>query len=256
MSGSPQLLRLDKLLANLGYGSRREIGAMAAAGRIALDGLRLRRADEKIAIDAGIEVRLLIDGQPIDPLPGLLLLLNKPLGVTCSHKEAGRLVYDLLPPRWRQRTPSLSAVGRLDKDTSGLLLMTDDGDFLHQVISPRARIEKRYKVTLDRPLTGMETGIFAQGGLLLDGEDKPLLPARLQPLGPAAALLAITEGRYHQVRRMFAALGNHVVALERVGIGGLDLPDDLPPGQFKRLDEAARARLFTSPAQARPAQTE
>ena len=241
-------MRLDKLLAGLGYGSRREIGALAGAGRIVLDGTPLGRADERIAIDPTLETRLLIDDEPVDPLPGMVILLNKPLGVTCSHKEAGELVYDLLPRRWRQRVPALSTIGRLDKETSGLLLLTDDGAYLHRVISPKAKIEKRYHVTLDRPLAGTEAGIFAQGGLMLEGDDKPLLPARLEERGPTEAVLAITEGRYHQVRRMFAALGNHVVALERTGIGGLDLPADLPRGTFTRLDENDRVRPFADVA--------
>jgi len=236
--------RLDRLLANLGYGSRREIHALARAGGIALDGAEVSDAERRITLTDDICQRLKIDGRPLDPPPGLVLMLHKPLGVTCSHKEAGPLVYDLLPARWRRREPALSTVGRLDKETSGLLLLTDDGALLHRIISPKAKLEKSYVARLARPLDGSEGAVFAAGTLMLEGEDKPLLPAVLEPLAPAEARLTITEGRYHQVRRMFAAVGNHVEALHRDRIGGLALPDDLEPGKYRRLDAAAVAGIF------------
>jgi 16S rRNA pseudouridine516 synthase len=187
---------------------------------------------------------MLVRGRPLDPPPGFTLMLHKPLGVTCSHKEAGPLVYGLLPERWRGRDPALSTIGRLDKETSGLLLMTDDGGLLHRVISPKNHVAKSYVATLDRPLRGDEAAIFAAGTMMLEGEDKPLLPASLAVLGPNQARLVITEGRYHQVRRMFAALGNHVVALHRDAMGGLALPDDLAPGQYKILSETEIATVL------------
>ena len=171
-------------------------------------------------------------------------MMNKPLGVTCSHKEAGPLVYRLLPDRWRRRDPAISTVGRLDKETSGLLLLTDDGAFLHKIISPRRTIAKIYRATLDRPLRGDEAETFAAGTLMLEGEDKPLLPARLEVIGPQEARLILCEGRYHQARRMFAAVGNHVVALHREAIGGLTLPSDLAAGEFRLLAAADMEALF------------
>ena len=176
--------RLDKLLANLGYGSRREIQMLARNGHILLDGAPFQAADSRIALTPDLEDRLIVDGERLDPLPGVVLAMHKPLGVTCSHKEAGPLVYDLLPARWRRRDPALSTVGRLDKETSGLLLITDDGAFLHKVIAPRSHVEKRYRAVLARPLRGDEGDIFAAGTLLLEGEDKPLLPATLEAIAP------------------------------------------------------------------------
>ena len=244
MSKPPSALRLDRLLANLGYGSRREVRQLAASGLVCLDGAPLRDGDTRVAITADLASRMTVQGAALDPPPGMVLMLHKPLGVTCSHKEAGALVYDLLPTRWRRREPTISTIGRLDKETSGLLLLTDDGDVLHRVISPRNHVPKRYRVTLDRPLRGDEAAIFATGGLMLESDDKPLLPAALDVLGDREARLTIDEGRYHQVRRMFAAVGNHVTALHRDRIGALDLPSDLESGRFRLLGGDGLAAVF------------
>nr|WP_205598349.1 pseudouridine synthase [Caulobacter sp. 17J65-9] len=237
-------MRLDRLLSNLGYGSRREVQSLVRAGRVKLDGTEVQDADDKVALTPDLSARMTVNGKPLDPPPGLALMLHKPLGVTCSHKEAGALVYELLPARWRLRDPAISTVGRLDKETSGLLLLTDDGALLHRIISPKSNVAKRYRVTLDRPMKGDEGQVFAAGTLMLEGEEKPLLPAELEALSPTEALLTIHEGRYHQVRRMFAAIGNHVNALHRDRIGGLDLPADLPAGEWRVMSEADVAAVF------------
>ncbi len=241
-------VRLDRLLANLGYGSRREVQAMIADGDVMLDGAPARRADAKVEAVADLPARLTIEGRPVDPPPPLTLMLHKPLGVVCSHREPGRSVYELFPPRWRARQPVLSSIGRLDGDTTGLLLITDDGGLLHRIISPKTHVAKRYRATLARPLAGGEVAAFASGTLMLEGEDKPLAPARLEILSPTTAWLTITEGRYHQVRRMFGAVGNHVAALHRDRIGGLALPDDLAPGRYRRMTDADLAAVFSAPA--------
>ena len=226
--------RLDKLLGSLGYGSRQEIARLARVGGVALDGVDVTDASTRIAVTPDLPRRMTVDGRPVDPPQGLMLILNKPLGMTCSHKEDGALVYDVLPDRWRRRDPAISTVGRLDKDTSGLLLLTDDGDLLHRIISPKRHVKKTYRATLARPLAGTETALFASGALMLEGEDKPLAPATLEIIAPTEARLTVTEGRYHQVRRMFAAVGNHVETLHRESLGGLVLPPDLAPGQWGR----------------------
>jgi 16S rRNA pseudouridine516 synthase len=237
-------VRLDRLLANMGYGSRKEVAALAAAGQVVLDGQPVRKGDAKVLVARDLPGRMTVRGAPLDPPPGLALMLHKPLGVTCSHKEVGALVYDLLPQRWKAREPAISTVGRLDKDTSGLLLLTDDGDLLHRIISPRANVPKRYLVTLARPMDGSEGAAFAAGTLMLEGEDKPLLPAELEVHSPKEAHLTIHEGRYHQVRRMFAAVGNHVEALHRDRVGALDLPDDLEPGRWRLMSDGDIAAVF------------
>jgi 16S rRNA pseudouridine516 synthase len=236
--------RLDRLLANLGYGSRREVQGLVEAGQVSLDAAVLTRAEQRIAVTADLAQRMRVAGAALDPPSPLTLIVHKPLGLVCSHTEPGRSVYELLPQRWRRREPALSSIGRLDKDTSGLLLLTDDGGLLHKIISPKAHVAKRYHVTLQAPFRGDEVEVFASGTLLLEGEAKPLAPAALEVLSANVAWLTITEGRYHQVRRMFAAIGNLVTALHRDRIGGLDLPDDLGPGAYRRLSEAELEKVF------------
>jgi 16S rRNA pseudouridine516 synthase len=236
--------RVDKLLSSMGYGSRAEIARLGKVGGIVLDGIDLTDVSKRIPVTPDLAERMVIDGRPVDPPPGLVLILNKPLGMTCSHKEDGALVYDVLPDRWRRRDPAISTIGRLDKQTSGLLLLTDDGDLLHRVISPKRHVAKVYLATLARPLVGTEGALFASGTLVLEGEDKPLAPAVLEPITATEARLTVTEGRYHQVRRMFAAVGNHVEALHRERLGGLALPADLEPGAWRRATEAEIAAIF------------
>lgn len=239
MSGKVKLLRY---LSNLGYGSRREVLGLLADGRVS------DAAGEQLY---GDDVRdhddVRIDGEPLDPAPGLLLMLNKPTSVTCSAKDQGRLVYDLLPKRFRLRTPIVSPVGRLDRDTSGLLLFTDDGQLLHRIIAPKSKLPKVYLADLVSDLRGDEAAIFASGTLMLDSETTSLLPAELEPLAPRRARLTLHEGRYHQVRRMFAAVGNHVETLHRERIGGLAL-DALGEGEWRLLDQQDRAALFAGNA--------
>ena len=236
--------RVDRLLGSMGYGSRAEMARMAKAGGIVLDGADLTDVSKRIAVTPDLPSRMEIDGEPLDPVQGLVILLNKPLGMTCSHKEDGPLVYDVLPRRWRRREPAISTIGRLDKQTSGLLLLTDDGALLHRVISPRRHVRKTYRARLARPLSGTEAALFASGQMMLEGEDKPLAPAALHVVSETEALLTVTEGRYHQVRRMFAATGNHVEALHRESLGGLTLPEDMAPGQWRLLTGAEIARIF------------
>lgn len=231
-------MKLVKLLANLGYGSRRDVAAMFREGRITDADGEVLYADDQVE-----HARLRIDGEPLDPPAGLVLMLHKPTGYTCSTKDPGRVVYDLLPPRFRLRSPLLSTVGRLDRDTSGLLLLTDDGLLLHRIVSPKAKLEKVYEATLASDLRGHEGGIFASGTLMLDSETQPLAPAAMEVVTPRHARLTLVEGRYHQVRRMFAAVGNHVETLQRSRIGGLTL-DGLAPGQWRVLDAADLERLF------------
>jgi len=187
-----------------------------------------------------------VEGEPLDPPQGLTLMLHKPRDYTCSTKDKGRLIYDLLPPRFRERSPLLSSVGRLDRDTSGLLLVTDDGALLHRIVSPKSRLDKAYQVTLAQDLRGDEAAQFASGGLMLESDDKPLLPAELHVRSPREAELVLHEGRYHQARRMFAAVGNHVQALHRSRIGGLSL-EGLPEGEWRMLDAADLETLFNVP---------
>ncbi|MDP1696540.1 MAG: 16S rRNA pseudouridine(516) synthase [Xanthomonadaceae bacterium] len=231
-------MKLVKLLANLGYGSRKEVTQMLRNGWV------MRRDGSTLGTDDSAEpADIVVDDEPLDPPPGMVLMLHKPIGVTCSTRDAGGVVYDLLPPRFRQRNPVLSTVGRLDRDTSGLLLMTDDGALLHRIISPKAKLVKVYEATLAEDLRGDEAAIFASGTLLLESETTPVAPAQLAVLGPRHARLSMIEGRYHQVRRMFAAQGNHVLTLQRISVGGLGM-DELAPGQWRLLNDDDLTRIF------------
>ena len=231
-------MKLVKLIANLGYGSRKDVAAMFREGRITDAQGEVLYADDKVGHDA-----IRIDGEPLDPPAGMTLMLHKPIGYTCSTKDPGRVIYDLLPLRFRARSPLLSSVGRLDRDTSGLLLMTDDGALLHRIVSPKAKLAKVYEATLAHDLRGDEGEVFASGTLMLESENTPLAPAALEVHDARHAALTLTEGRYHQVRRMFAAVGNHVDALHRSRIGGLSLRD-LPAGKWRMLDAADLNALF------------
>jgi 16S rRNA pseudouridine516 synthase len=237
-------MKLLRRIANLGYGSRKDVTAMFRDGRITHANGEVLYADDMLDEHARHEdVR--IDGEPLDPPPGLLLMLNKPMGYTCSKKDQGRIVDELLPPRFALRDPVVATVGRLDRDTSGLLLLTDDGVLLHRITSPKSHVPKVYEATLARPLRGDEVQVFASGKLMLESETTPLLPAELEVREPQRVQLTLHEGRYHQARRMFAAVGNHVEALHRVSVGGLTL-GDLAAGKWRTLGDVGRAQVFAA----------
>lgn len=222
------MIRLDKLLTTRGYCSRREAPSFIRKG-VLVGGRPPSSADEKVDPD-----QVTIENMPVDPGTGIVFMLHKPLGYTCSHEDKGSLVFDLLPPRMNNRNPQVSSVGRLDKDSTGLLLLTDDGPLLHHLTSPRHHLEKIYECTLAEDLRGNEGEIFASGTLMLKGETTPLQAATFRALSPRRASIILTEGRYHQVRRMFAALGNHVMTLHRSQIGPLTL-GDLAAGKYRML---------------------
>jgi 16S rRNA pseudouridine516 synthase len=222
--------RLDQLLANLGYCSRREVRDWLKAGRVSVAG--------KVADDPGVKpspAAVRVDGEPLDHPEGILLLVNKPLGLTCSHdpREAP-LIYELLPARWRERNPVVTSVGRLDKETSGLILLTDHTELVHRLTSPKHKVPKIYRATTDRDLSPDLIPRFASGTIQLDGEKEACAPAGLRIVGPREAELTLIEGKYHQVRRMFAACGTTVLTLHRTTFGPLTL-GDLKPGQYREL---------------------
>ncbi len=232
-------MKLVKLLANLGYGSRKEAERLIRSGAVTdRDGKVLGAKDFP-----GVG-NVLVAGEELDAPAPLVIVLNKPTGFTCSTEDPGDTVYDLLPPRFSKRNPGLNPVGRLDKDTTGMLLMTDDGKFLHQVIHPKSACLKVYHAILDRPLQGNEGEIFGSGELQLESDVKALLPAGFEAIGEKEALITLHEGRYHQVRRMFAAVGNHVLGLKRISIGGLKLPEELAEGEWRAISAEERVALF------------
>lgn len=229
-------VRLDKVLSNRGYCTRTEAQGLVRRGRVLVGGQTLRSAAEKVD-----PATVTIDGEPLDP-ERLLLMMHKPAGYTCSHKDSGSLVYGLLPERYMARNPQPSTVGRLDRDTTGLLLITDEGDLLHRLASPKHKVPKIYEARLAHDLAGSEVEVFASGTLVLPEETEPVKPAVLEVLEPRFVRLTLTEGRYHQVKRMFEALGNLVVRLHRPQFGPLTL-GDLPEGEVRPLTPEEEAAL-------------
>ncbi len=222
------LRRLDQILASLGYGSRKEVREFIAKRRVTVAGAVERDAATKTTPAA---VRL--DGLPLEFPNGLFVLFHKPAGCVCSHDtREGQRVYDLLPPRWLARNPAATTIGRLDRDTTGLLLVTDDTALVHRLTSPKHHVDKVYEATLDRAPEPHLVEEFARGTLLLEDEEKPCAPARLVLRGGAEIELTLTEGRFHQVKRMFAHFGYEVQRLHRCRFGEYTL-GDLAPGQWR-----------------------
>jgi 16S rRNA pseudouridine516 synthase len=216
-----KLRRLDQLLANLGHGSRREVREIIRGGMVTVRGA--------VEDDPGAKVdaqEVLVEGRPLEAPDGLLVMLHKPEGYVCTHSEdEGPTIYELLPEHWSKRNPPVTSVGRLDKDTSGLLLVTDRGDLVQSWTSPKSDVEKVYEVEVSAPLAEHLVHTFASGTIMLRSETTPCLPAKLEILDPLHARLTLTEGRYHQVRRMFASQGWEVVKLHRSRFGEFSLGD-------------------------------
>lgn len=222
--------RLDKVLGHLGVGTRKEIHRLARAGLIAIDG--------KVITDAAFKFdptqsRIEVAGELLEYQSYFYLMLHKPAGYITSTKDRDGLpITALLPEEWQRE--DWMPVGRLDKDTEGLLLLTTDGELLHRLTHPRWKVAKRYYVELAAPATPKDVAVFASGTLELDGEI--LQPANLQ-IGPdpRKVELVIHEGKFHQVKRMFAARSNQVTYLKRVAFGPLELPPDLRAGKCRKL---------------------
>ena len=217
-----KLRRLDQVLASLGYGSRKEVRGLIWSGAVAVNGALCEEEDAKVD-----PLTVTVRGEPLEAPHGLLVMLHKPVGYVCTHADGeGATIYELLPPRWQKRDPKVTTVGRLDKDTSGLLLVTDRGELVQKLTSPKTDIDKVYEVTVETSMEqneGLLATVFASGTLMLRGEEKPCLPARFEWVDAHHARLTISEGRYHQVRRMFASQGYHVTALHRSRFGTYEL---------------------------------
>ena len=220
--------RLDKTLANAGAGTRSAVKALLKAGRIQVNGLVEK--DGSRHIDPAKDT-LALDGEPIGRPARQVWMLNKPAGCVTATEDPGPTVMDYLPPSLRA---SLRPVGRLDKDTEGLLLFTDDGDLLHRLISPKKQVPKVYFARHEGDATADDVAAFAAGLVLKDGT--VCLSAKLEPLGHGESLVTVCEGKYHQVRRMLASRGHFVTYLERRSEGPLSL-GDLSRGQARALTE-------------------
>ena len=218
--------RIDAHLSSLGYCTRSEAKKFLRIFELTVN--------DKRVFDTSIKAYhndIKVNNEVLDP-EIITILLNKPSGFICSHNDAGSLIYALIPARWNRRNPKISTIGRLDVDTTGAIILTDDGALNHKLSSPKSDVSKIYEATLAVPLNGDEKEIFASGELMLNGEKKPLLPAVLEVISETHVRLEICEGKYHQVKRMFAAVGNRVLSLHRVSFGGF-MVDDLKEGEYK-----------------------
>ncbi len=235
-----KLERLDKILSSQNLGSRREAGAAVRAGRVSVNGETVRRPESKA--DPELD-EIALDGAVLAVRRRLYLMMNKPAGVlSASRDPKAETVVDLLPREWRRR--GIFPAGRLDKDTEGLLILTDDGDFAHRMLSPRHRVTKWYEAGLASPVSEEDARAFRAGIALGDGA---CLPAELSVLRKGdnpLALVGICEGRFHQVKRMFAVRGNRVLSLRRVRIGSLALDPALAPGESRELSPEERGAVF------------
>ena len=235
--------RLDKRICDSGRWSRSEARSLIRAGRVLVDGAVARSPEAKYPDEASVTV----DGAPLDCRRTRYLMLHKPAGLLSATEDRDQqTVLDLLPPELRRL--GLFPVGRLDKDTTGLLLLSNDGDFAHRVTAPRSRVPKRYLAVVDGALDETDAAALEAGITLGDGTR--CLPARLERTErPDTGYVTVYEGRYHQVKRMLAALGKPVLRLHRLRIGALDLDPALAPGQYRELTEAERNALFRADAE-------
>lgn len=234
--------RLDKILVSQGMASRRDVQHWIRCGQVTVDGETVCDPSQKLDAEAQ---RIEVKGMTVVYRRHLYLMLNKPPGLLCVSRDPRvPTVMELVPAQLRRK--GLFPAGRLDKDTVGLVLLTDDGDFAHRMLSPRKEIEKCYQARIDAPVTQEHIRIFAQGTSLEDGT--LCLPAKLRVLDQADQPLVevrICEGRYHQIKRMFASVGRKVLWLKRISIGGLGLDSTLKEGKCRELTETEKAAVFS-----------
>ena len=226
---------LSQLLFSQGFGTRRECDGLVRQGRVRLAGKVADDPGEAVPVHEGLAFE--VEGRSWTYHARALLMLHKPVGYECSRKpSAWPSVMTLLPPPLRQR--GVQPVGRLDQDTTGLLLLTDDGPLLHKLTSPKHHVPKVYEATCADPLDATQVARLTEGVVLRD-DPAPVRAAAAQAFGDRQLRLTLTEGKYHQVKRMVAAVGNRVVALHRSRIGALALPDDLACGEWRWVEDAS-----------------
>jgi 16S rRNA pseudouridine516 synthase len=230
--------RIDKIIASQGLYSRSDVKYMVNKKRITIDGKVVTSASQKADVDKN---EIMLDGKPFVVKKQIYLMLNKPKGyVSATEDKKQQTVLELVPPALKGR--DLFPAGRLDKDTTGLMIITDDGVLAHNILSPKKHVQKIYRVELDIPVTEEMQKGFAEGVELNDGVCKD---AKLTILGEKTAEVTLREGRYHQIKRMFGCFGAKVVELHRIAMGELFLPDDLPEGECRELTEEDLVKLQT-----------
>ena len=222
-------MRLDKTIASQGTYSRKEVKELLRKSRVTVNGTVVKDPGTNVNPE---EVEIAIDGTLLSYQEHVYLMLNKPKGVVSATEDRSqKTVLDLVPEDLYR--PGLFPAGRLDRDTTGFILLTDDGDFAHRILSPKNHIRKTYVALLDHPLSPEDIAVLEEGVLLGDGTE--CLPAEIELLGDTMVQISICEGKYHQIKRMFAARGNEVKELMRTHMGALELDPDLEEGQCRPL---------------------
>jgi 16S rRNA pseudouridine516 synthase len=228
-----KLLRIDRILSNFGYCTRSQAREWVKRKRVSVNGVT---ADDFSAKVDPCDV--LIDHVPIDHPAGIYVAFHKPARFICTHDASeGQIVYDLLPPQWPLRDPKVSSIGRLDKDASGLLLLTDDTSLTRRLASPSRHVPKIYAVEVNKTIDASVAERFKAGTIMLKNEKEPCLPAELVLRSPTQCEVTLHEGRYHQIKRMFASCGYEVLKLHRISFGKLTL-GDLAEGTWREFDPA------------------
>lgn len=231
--------RLDRVLVLNCAGSRKQVGQLIRSGQVTVNDLVVRRPEQKVDPDCD---RICVKGTQLPMGRYLYIMMNKPEGVLSASRDPKAMtVVDLLPEQWQR--PGMFPAGRLDKDTTGFLVLTDDGAFAHRMLAPRSHVDKVYEAQLDKPVTREDQEKFAKG---MDLGDFITLPAEMEPITPdgKTAQVILHEGKFHQVKRMFENCGKKVLALRRIRIGVVEIDENLAPGECREMTKEECEQLF------------
>lgn len=230
--------RIDKILVKQNFGSRKEVHKLIKSKAVTVDGELVTKADMKVDTSENV---IAVSGQALDFKEHLYIMMNKPQGYVCATEDQkSKTVMELLPPELQRR--GLFPAGRLDKDTEGLLIITDDGDFAHRMLAPKKHVTKRYYVETDGEITEDTVKAFEQGIIFRDGTK--CLPARLEIIDKNSGYVEICEGKFHQIKKMFNVCRLNVTFLKRISIGNLNLDSNLPIGKCRELSKIEKFAIF------------
>ena len=230
-------IKIGKFLSSKGYGSRKEIKEAIKNKMISEDNVIIENFNSLVN-----PRKVLVKGEKVEFYDKINIVINKPKGYVCTRSGINS-IFQLLPKIWLNRKPKVNTAGRLDKDTSGMLIITDDGNFLHKIISPKYKLSKVYKVKVEKKISINVKQIFESGGLIIKNEKKPCKPVLFNQIDSFNVILTMHEGKYHQIKKMFSMCDNKVVELSRIQLGSLSI-ENLKLGTWRELTEKERKLLF------------